>query len=85
MRLLACVTGIILIAASAEAGKDHSEYMKNLYEDGPAVTDECLQCHQEQADDFMESAHWLWQGPSPHVAGIEEGTQLGKRELLNNY
>ncbi len=66
-------------------GMDHSQLLQGPYKNGRAVTKDCLGCHEEQGRDFIKSAHWLWKGPSPHVAGLEKGVELGKRKLMNNF
>lgn len=42
-----------------------------------AVTAKCLECHDEVGDHVLKSRHWLWLG--------DANTQLGKRNMLNNY
>ncbi|MFO7861122.1 MAG: hypothetical protein R6U41_07860 [Desulfosalsimonas sp.] len=64
---------------------DHSNYIHDDFESGPEVTETCLHCHAEEGKEVLESAHWLWKGPSPHVVGLEKGVELGKRDLMNNY
>jgi hypothetical protein len=63
----------------------HHAHLQGPYADGMAVTKDCLKCHRKQADEVLQSAHWLWQGPSPHVQGHEHRTDLGKRALINNF
>jgi hypothetical protein len=64
---------------------DHQNFLQGPYPDGPSVTRDCLNCHAEQAADFVETAHWLWKGPTPHVAGLKKDVELGKRNLMNNF
>ena len=64
---------------------DHQNHLKGPYADGMAVTKDCLKCHRKQSDEVLQSAHWLWQGPSPDVLGQEHRTDLGKRTLINNF
>ena len=64
---------------------DHQNRLLGPYENGMAVTKDCLKCHRKQADEVLRSAHWLWQGPSPYVRGHEHRTDLGKRALINNF
>ena len=64
--------------------EDHKQ-MRGPYPDGMAVTKACLGCHQDQADEVLASTHWLWKGPSPFVLGYEGRTDLGKRNLINNF
>jgi octaheme c-type cytochrome (tetrathionate reductase family) len=49
------------------------------------ATRKCLSCHEDQAMDILESAHWRWEGASPFTVGNENRIDLGKRsELINN-
>ena len=45
------------------------EKLKGPFESGQAVTKECLSCHAKQAQDFIETVHWNWKGPSPNMVG----------------
>lgn len=92
LSLMLLLTGLFCIHAGAAMAKDtrtgiseHHEHLKGPYADGMAVTKDCLKCHRKQADEVLQSAHWLWQGPSPYVLGQEDRTDLGKRKLINNF
>ena len=75
-----------IMADSDEADlSDEHKQMTGPYPDGVAVTKACLECHEDQADEVIGSAHWLWKGPSPFVLGHEKQTDLGKRNLINNF
>ncbi|HMA86298.1 MAG TPA: hypothetical protein VKN73_11395 [Desulfosalsimonadaceae bacterium] len=82
--LMGMILAAVLISSPA-AAVEHGNFMTGDYADGPAVTEACLQCHQEQGQDFIETAHWRWKGASPHVAGIQADKELGKRILMNNF
>jgi len=49
------------------------------------VTARCLECHKDVGEDILKTAHWNWEGPSPNTAGYEHRTDLGKRNVINNY
>ncbi len=50
------------------------------------VTRECLRCHDEQGEDMLKTAHWLWKGPSPYTTGHRKDILHGKgTTALNNY
>ena len=70
--------------AMSEPSNPHSS-MKGPYPDGLSVTKDCLKCHEDKGEEILQSAHWLWKGPSPFVEGYEDRTDLGKRNLLNNF
>ncbi len=53
---------------------------------GPAVTAECIKCHEADAAQMAGSAHFKWLGPTPLLAGHEAGTDFaGKKNLINNF
>jgi hypothetical protein len=62
---------------------------------GPAVTAECVKCHAAQAEAFMQTQHWTWEGSTPELYDVgadflptttlkNPGT-IGKANLVNNY
>jgi hypothetical protein len=89
--LFILVSALCLSVASAKdkgavsSTPEPHKSMKGPYLDGPAVTKDCLKCHEEKAREILNSAHWLWRGPSPFVEDHERSTDLGKRNLLNNF
>ena len=82
--VLYTILAVIIISSSVTAG-DHSSLLEKDFPDGPSVTRECLACHEEQGQDFIKTAHWLWKGPTPHVADESKNGGLGKRNLMNNF
>ena len=64
---------------------DHKQYLKGPYPDGIAVTKDCLGCHEDAGEEILESAHWLWKGPTPFIAGYEDRNDIGKKNLINNF
>ena len=50
----------LLVGTTAVAATDHSNFIKGPFKTGPDVTKACLQCHQNQAQDFMKTVHWTW-------------------------
>lgn len=83
-----CLLTVLLWGPGPTAGRaasDHRQYMKGPYPDGISVTKACISCHKDSAEEVLHSAHWLWKGPSPFVVGHEQDTDLGKRNLLNNF
>ncbi len=85
MQRIMLAAAFVLILTGSAMAVNHAEFMQGPYEDGMAVTRDCLKCHKKQAQDFLDTAHWLWKGPSPHVVGLEPGERLGKRTLMNNF
>lgn len=68
--------------ADAGSTADHSKFeaLQGPFAGGPEVTEACLSCHTEAADQFMRSLHWTWEYIHP-----ETGQELGKRHLINNF
>ncbi len=66
---------------------DHKELVKLPDNADPfQVTAECLRCHEEQGEDMLKTAHWLWKGPSPYTTGHRKDVLHGKATTaLNNY
>jgi len=80
---MAVVVGMMIAGPLWAA--DHKSMIQGPYKDAPSVTADCLSCHYEQGKDFIETAHWLWKGPTPHVIGLKKDARLGKRNLMNNF
>ena len=84
-RQLAMAFAVVVMIAGPLWAADHKNKLQGPYNDGPSVTADCLSCHYEQGQDFIETAHWLWKGPNPHVIGLKKDERLGKRNLMNNF
>lgn len=61
---------------------DHSKFkeLKGPFQDGPAVTEACLACHNKAGEQFIHSIHWKWEYKHPKTGQI-----LGKKTLINNF
>lgn len=75
------------LACHARRVPDHKELVKlEGPVDGPAVTRNCLSCHEKEGQAVLKTAHWNWQGPSPYTVGHEKRNDLGKRySTVNNF
>jgi octaheme c-type cytochrome (tetrathionate reductase family) len=62
--------------------EDHQD-MEGPFPDGPSVTEACLECHEDAAEDFMKTSHWHWM-PMQDVIGKGQ-VPLGKQNTLNNF
>ncbi len=49
------------------------------------ITARCLECHEHVGEDILITAHWKWEAPSPNTKGYEHRTDLGKKNVINNY
>ena len=73
----------LAVGSPGWAAKDHSEYVKGPFKSGPDVTKACLECHQDQAKDFMKTVHWTWASRQKTQGGPE--VKLGKANAVNNF
>jgi octaheme c-type cytochrome (tetrathionate reductase family) len=65
---------------------DHKEFVKFTERPEPwQLTGRCLECHPQQGDEILLTAHWNWAGPSPYTVGKEHRSDLGKQAVFNNY
>ncbi len=66
---------------------DHKQLVKLGDNPDPfQVTKECLRCHDTQATDMLQTAHWNWRGPSPYTTEHRKDIMHGKgTTALNNY
>jgi len=44
----------------------------------------CLECHQEEAENFFHSQHYQWRGQTPDVVN-SDGATLGKMIMVNDF
>jgi hypothetical protein len=71
----------------AKRSTDHKELV-NLPENPTPqqVTGECLRCHEQAGEDMLDTAHWLWRGPSPYTVEHRRSVMSGKgTTTLNNF
>ncbi|NJK88421.1 MAG: tetrathionate reductase family octaheme c-type cytochrome [Myxococcales bacterium] len=59
--------------------------LQGPFSKGQDVTAACLDCHEEEAQEMLQSPHWLWTGPTPNVEGLENVTTSGKNDFVNNF
>jgi octaheme c-type cytochrome (tetrathionate reductase family) len=69
--------------ARPAAHVDHATFFDGEFATGPEVTAACLQCHAEEGEDVLHSAHWTWAGD--HTVRDGEDIAIGKKNLLNNF
>ena len=87
MKILTLVLTVLIISTctTSHAGVDHSEFIETQCITGKDVTRTCLECHEETATEFMNTAHWMWKGETPFLKNHESDSHLGKINLMNNY
>ncbi len=61
---------------------DHSQFksLQGPFDSGPEVTEACLKCHTEAAEQIQQSLHWTWEYEHPVT-----GQMLGKRHVMNSF
>ena len=80
-KILIMLSGLMLLSLTAYA-TDHSEFIEGPFADATEVTKTCLECHEDQAMDFMKTPHWTWTRKQV-VNGKEEN--IGKINVMNNF
>ncbi len=90
VRLVFVLAGAALLAGCPAAQQDHQQdteapdHATIFTADKPYNgTSSCLECHDEHAQEFMQTYHWNWQGPS-NIVGHEDHIH-GKTDLINNF
>lgn len=63
---------------------DHSDRISGPFSTAQDVTKACLECHEEQADNFMKTSHWTWLGDESEIPGKGK-ISVGKHNLFNNF
>jgi len=76
---------VISVAQGAQRSPptaDHSKFeaLKGPFEDATEVTEACLGCHTEAADQVKDTTHWTWLYDHQ-----ETGQQLGKSKVINSF
>jgi len=61
---------------------DHSKFpsLQGPFESPLEVTQACLECHNQAADQVMQTIHWTWEYQDP-----VSGKTLGKKHDINNF
>jgi len=75
------------LACHAKKVPNHNQLVKLEGKvDGPAVTRNCLGCHEKEGRAILKTAHWNWHGRSPYTVGHEKRVDLGKKNnTINNF
>lgn len=63
----------------------HAALITGPLETGSDVTEKCLSCHEDAADQVMHTTHWTWESAPVDVAWRDEPVATGKANVLNNF
>lgn len=84
------LVGLLLLATippAAAIGRspttaDHSTFkeLKGPFNSAPDVTEACLGCHTEAANQIKQTTHWTWL-----YGHAETGQTLGKNQVINSF
>ncbi len=90
MKKIFFLTGFIgFLYASSYAKFDHASVLVGNFSSGPEVTAKCLECHEKQAKEFMQTSHWKWKGQPKIVAKFQNPQnakkEWGKINMFNNF
>ncbi len=86
--ILTIMAAFILLTTTAamSSSVEHSQFLTGPFNSGEEVTKACLQCHDKQAEDMLNTPHWNWKGVPRTVKGMESSKQeYGKSNLINNF
>jgi octaheme c-type cytochrome (tetrathionate reductase family) len=64
---------------------DHSDLLEGPFENGSQVTQACLECHPQAAEQVMGTTHWTWEDKPVQIGDRPEPVAIGKKNLLNNF
>jgi octaheme c-type cytochrome (tetrathionate reductase family) len=70
------------VQQAEDAGVDIHEMV--FSQDPYQGTADCLQCHESEGTEMLDTGHFKWAGKIERVPGFE-GMVLGKRDLINNF
>ena len=70
---------------NATVHTDHTGLMVGPYETGMEVTQACLDCHPQAADQVMHTSHFTWESDPVYMAERGETITLGKKNSINNF
>ncbi len=83
MRRAVAVVVALLAAGPLWAGGRAEPSHADMFEHYEG-TSTCLECHQEEAEDFFRSQHYQWRGDASAIEG-SKGRKLGKLNTMNDF
>lgn len=84
MHLFAVLTIAALGAAVSSLSAQQTTNAHSGYFDRYEGTQTCLNCHKEEAVNFLNSQHYQWKGDAPNITNAK-GRKLGKLNTLNDF
>ncbi|QFU21208.1 tetrathionate reductase family octaheme c-type cytochrome [Shewanella eurypsychrophilus] len=76
------LAALSLFSGSASAANQHKDYIEGPFTEGTQVTQQCIECHEDHAIDFMKSSHWTWE-LEQKLPG--RTVKRGKKNSINNF
>jgi octaheme c-type cytochrome (tetrathionate reductase family) len=64
---------------------DHSDIITGPFESGREVTQACLECHEDAANEVVQTVHWTWESEPVMLEGRDEPVTIGKKNSINNF
>ncbi len=74
---------VAVLAGSAPAARQHYSHQDDYFEHYEG-TKTCLECHEEEAQNFFHSQHYQWLGEAPDIVNAD-GHRLGKLNTMNDF
>ncbi|HRW50077.1 MAG TPA: hypothetical protein P5333_21320, partial [Caldilinea sp.] len=64
----------------------HANIVEGPFATGQEVTQACLECHEDAADEVTHTVHWTWQSDPVEIPGHDNVVEgIGKINLINNF
>ena len=77
---------VVLLAASAGlAPAAPKQYAHQEYFEHYEGTQTCLECHEQEAENFLHTRHYRWKGESPEIVNLEPDQEIGKANVINDF
>lgn len=64
---------------------DHAGLFESPLLTGQDVTQACLGCHPNSAQEVMQTSHWTWENGPYDLPGHDEPVYGGKKNVINNF
>lgn len=64
---------------------DHNALLNGPFPSPQAVTQRCLECHEDAGQQVLHSSHWTWEHEPVSLPGREEPVRGGKKHMVNNF